>query len=129
MMAEQQTPTNAPPTAEEQAQAQQVAAAGAQAAVEGRDTAEAMRQERDRTGLKMSDDEITRVAEKLNELQIKAFEDRGAFEAPPDRVQAPPPETAPPPPGEQNAGAPPEGEQPPQPPQKRTAAHRFFGVN
>lgn len=127
MMAEKTEQTEqSEPTAEEHQQAQQVAAAGATAAAEGRDAGAAMKAERDRVGLKMSDEDIERVAQKLNELNIKAFEDRGAFEAPPEPVHAPP-ETAPPPPGDQAAA--PAGEAPPQPPQKRTAAHRFFGLS
>ena len=121
---------NAPnaPTSEDQAKAAQVAQAGAGAAASGGDPAQAMREERDRVKLEMSDEDIERVAARLNELNIAEFENRGAFEPPPDRVQAPPPNQAPPAPGAGEEPPPPADEQP-QVPQKRTAAHRFLGLS
>lgn len=124
-MADQQTPT-----AEEHQQAQQVAAAGAQAAATGGDAAQAMKDKRDQVNLKMSDEDIDRIAARLNELNIAELENRGAFEPPPERVQAPPADQAPPAPaGETGEAAQPADQTPPAPPQKRTAAHRFFGVS
>lgn len=122
-MADQQTPT-----AEEQQQAQQVAQAGAQAAATGADPAQAMKDKRDEVHLQMSDEDIERIAVKLNELNIAEFENRGAFEPPPERVQAPPTDQAPPAPaGNDGEPAPAQQQQPA--PQKTTPAHRFFGVS
>jgi hypothetical protein len=122
----EQAPTQ--PTAEEQQQAQAVAAAGAEAAARGEDAGPAMREKRDEVGLKMSDEDINRIAERLNALNIAELEKRGAFMPPPEPTQPPPSSQGPPPPSE---GAPP-GEQPPaaapQQPQKRSAAQRFMGL-
>lgn len=134
-MAEQQTPT---PEEVQQAQAartaapvgtplSQVAQAGAAAAASGGDPAQAMRDERDRVQLQMSDEDIERVAARLNELNVAEFQQRGAFDPPPERIQAPPADLAPPPPGAGEETPPPADEKP-QVPQKRTAAHRFLGL-
>jgi hypothetical protein len=127
-MAEQKAPTP-----EEMAKLQKVSNAGAQAASEADnaeqatdDAKKAMREERDRVGLQMSDEELDKVADLFVGKTIKEFENRGAFDAPPERVQPPAQPTAPPPPGEAaQPGA--EAEQAPQAPVKRTFAHRFMG--
>lgn len=119
----------ATPTAEDTQKAQQVATAGATAAAQGGDAGTAMKAERDRVKLEMSDEDIEKIAAKFNELNIAAFENRGAFEAPPEPVQAPASAQPPPPPGEadRQAAAQPPGEVAPEQPKKRTFADRFFG--
>jgi hypothetical protein len=115
--------------AEQIAQAQQVADAGANAAAaaapgEQQDAArDAMRNERDRTGLPMADEDIDRVADLLVTKTVAAFEQRGAFDHPPDPVVAPAGAgTAP------ADGEPPVADLPPAAPVKRTFADRFMGT-
>ena len=118
------------PTAEDAAKMQQVAAAGTAAATEPGQTPaeatanarEAMKAERDRVQLKMSDEDIDEVAKRLSAVLTADLEARGAFDAPPQPVGAPQQPTVPDAPGPPNAA-----EQPPQPPQKRTWAHKFMG--
>lgn len=132
-----QTPPE--PTADDLAKGQEVAKAGAEAAAakpEGQDATQdvkdAMRTKADEVGLQMSDADIDQIAEAFTSKVVSAFEQRGAFDNPVERVQAPPAAPqAPPPPGEQPEGAtgPPvtQGEPSPAPPRKRTFADRFLG--
>lgn len=119
------------PTPEEMAKMQQVGQAGAEAAAAApdkdqatEDAKQAMREKRDEVGLKMSDEELEKVADMFVSKTIAQFEQRGAFDAPPERVQAPAAPTAPPAPGEAAQPA----EQAPQAPVKRTFADRFMGT-
>ena len=122
------------PSVEEQRKLQDVAQAGAQAAATGppegaSDRAnEAMRTERDRVNLKMSDEDIRQIAEKLNPLllegQIEGFRQEGVFDAPPDAPR-PPANQEPPIAGETPPPA--AAEQSPQQP-RRTFAHRYMGL-
>jgi|SRR5215469_6448645 len=126
--------TDQAPTPEDMQKGQQVAQAGAQAAAEAppeeaQDAARtAMRKERDRTGLQLPDTEIDRIAAALSPKLIEGFRAQGAFDAPPEPVQAPPPNAAPPPPGESQAAAQAPGSGEPAPaPTRRTFASRFMG--
>jgi hypothetical protein len=120
------------PSAEDAAKMQQVAAAGTAAATEPGQTAAqatekakaAMKAERDRVQLKMSDEDIDQVAKRLSAVLTADLEARGAFDTPPDAVRPPTQPTVPEAPHNANPA-----EQPPQPPQKRTWAHKFMGYN
>ena len=126
---------NKQPTPEDTQKMQDVASAGAAAAASGppegasERASEAMRAERDRTSLPMSDQDIDRIAGALSPKLIEGFRTEGAFDPPPEPAQ-PPANTAPPPPGEADGSqAPaPAGEPAPAPPRKRTFAHRYMGV-
>lgn len=111
------------PSPEEVQKATQVAQAGAEAQATGGDPRQAMRTKADEVKLEISDQDIDRIAAALSSNLVAAFEQRGAFDQPPEPVQPPDQPTAPPPPGEQ----PPPAEEAPAPPVKRTFAHRFMG--
>jgi hypothetical protein len=87
-----------------------------------------MRAERDRTGLKMSDQEIQAVAEKMAPLvtvgMLDGFRQEGVFDQPPEAPQ-PPANQEPAIAGEPPA-APPEEAGPAQ--GRRTFAHRYMGI-
>jgi hypothetical protein len=112
-----------------------VATAGAEAAAQAdtpqqaeTNAREAMKAKRDETGFPMSDEDIDKIAQKFVELTVGELEDRGAFERPPERVEAVEPETvaareATAPPGE--AGQP---AQVPQTPAPRSFAQKFMGA-
>jgi hypothetical protein len=98
---------------------QKVAQAGAAAASSSppeqaqENAAQAMRAERDRVKLEISP--------KL----LDGFQERGAFDAPPEPVQAPQQaQTV----AEPDTGEPPATEVPPAVPQKQTFAHRYMGL-
>jgi hypothetical protein len=126
----------APPTAEEIAKAQQVGAAGAQAAAETQGTpAEAteaakgaMHERNAQLGSPFSDEDLDKMADAFVTRTIEQFEQRGVFEQPPEPVQ--PPATAPPAPGE----TPPPAPEPPaaptaeEAPRKKSFAERYFGL-
>jgi hypothetical protein len=109
---------------------QQVAQAGAEAAAsvppeQAPDAArDAMRSERDRIGFsELTDEDIDKFAAALSPKLIEGFRAQGAFDPPPEPVQAPQ-NVAPPAPTDQ----PDEATEPTPAPQKRTFAHRFMGV-
>jgi hypothetical protein len=116
--------------AETMQKGQQVAQAGAAAAATAppeqaaEQAAAAMRAERDRVKLEMSDEDIDRIASALSPKLLDGFQERGAFDPPPEAVQPPPPPV--PAPGEEATAA---TAEPAPAPQKRTFAHRFMGVN
>lgn len=122
------------PTVEDMAKMQAVATAGGQAASTAetpeeakRNARQAMREEADRQDLKIPDEELDRIADALGGRIVDMFEQRGAFDPPPEPVQPPAQPTAP----AETPGAPAEQaaqEPAPQQPQKRTWAHRFMGV-
>ena len=87
------------------AQAGAAAAAGAPPGEEQQQAATAMRAEADRQNLKMSDEDIDRIASVLSPKLLDGFEERGAFDPPPEAVQAPP-NIAPAAPGDNAAAAP-----------------------
>ena len=130
-----------PPTPEDQAKLAAVAQAGAVAAANEPDpdqasaaAKEAMKGERDRQQLPMSDAELDQIADKFVNLTIQRFEERGAFDPPPDPVAPAMPREAPPAPGQEDAalaaaaGPPdPAGDAAPAP-QRTTFAQRFMGV-
>jgi hypothetical protein len=124
--------TDQQPTADDQQRAQSVAQAGAAAAASGpaegasERAGEAMRAERDRVKLDMSDNDIDRLASMLSPKLIEGFRQQGAFDPPPE-PPAPPPNQAPPAPGEQQQPA--AAGEPAPAPVKRTFAHRFMGVD
>jgi len=124
------------PSAEDQAKLQAVASAGASAAAQEPDpeqatvaAKEAMKDERDRQGLKMSDQELDQIADLFVSKTIAKFEERGAFDPVPEPVA---PVEAPPAPGaEQAAGAAADASAEPDPspvPQRTTFAQRFMGI-
>jgi|SRR5215831_7183292 len=131
--------TDQAPTPEDVQKGQQVAQAGMEAASEAPpeqrvDAAkQGMKKERDRIGFdQLPDAEIDRIAERLRPMLtvgvIEGFREQGAFDAPPEPVQAPPPNAAPPPPGEPAAAAAAPGQGEPAPaPTRRTFASRFMG--
>lgn len=118
----------AQPTPEEQQQLAEVAQAGGEAAARGEDPGPAMKAKRDEVGLKMSDEDIEKVSENLFGKLASLFEERGAFDAPPEPVRPPEQPAAPPEPAPAAAA-----EQTPAPqapaPQKRNAAQRFLGID
>jgi hypothetical protein len=116
------TTTQEQPAADDVGKATKVAEAGATAAAAGEDAGAAMRAARDKTGLAMSDDDIEKIAKRLNELQFEGFEARGIFDPPPEPVQPPQQPVTPPPAGEEPA---PPVEEPAR--QKLSPAARFFG--
>jgi hypothetical protein len=110
---------------------QKVAQAGAAAASSSppeqaqENAAQAMRAERDRVKLEISDEEIERIAAVLSPKLLDGFQERGAFDAPPEPVQAPQQaQTV----AEPDTGEPPATEVPPAVPQKQTFAHRYMGL-
>lgn len=122
------------PSPEEMAKMQKVAEAGATAAAtapEGSDQAaaakDAIRDKADEVGLKLSPQELDALADALSNKLLSGFEQRGAFDGPPEPVQAPPaaPQAAPPP-AEQQPAEP--GAEPPRAPEKRTWAERYMGI-
>jgi hypothetical protein len=137
----EQTPAGMP-TAEDHAKLTAVADAGAKAAADAptpeqatQDAKQAMRDERDRQQLPMSDEDLDKVATLLVGKTIAEFEQRGAFDPPPEPVAPSVPREAPPAPGAEDAAVaagetPPPGAAPPDPaPQKRpTFAQRFMGL-
>lgn len=116
------------PTAEDETKAMQVGAAGAQAAAAapaGEEEAAfktAAKGKADEVGLDLSDEDINKLSEQLFGRLAGLFEQRGAFQPPPEPVQPPP--TAPAAPGEMGAGEPPTEIQVPR---KKTWAERYFG--
>lgn len=120
------------PPADQTAQTQQVAQAGAQAAAtappgeEQAAASRAMKRERDRVKLEMSDQDIDRIAAALSPKLLQGFADRGAFDPPPEPVRAPDNAVAPAPTEPGAAAAPAEASEPA--PVKRTFAHRFMGI-
>ena len=120
-----------PSQAEAMQKGQQVAQAGAAAAASSppeeaqANAAEAMRAERDRVKLEMSDEDIDRIASALSPKLLDGFQERGAFDAPPEPVTPPPPPV--PAPGEEATSAEAATEAAPAP-VKRTFAHRYMGV-
>jgi hypothetical protein len=122
------------PSPEDRRKMEEVAQAGAEAAATGppegaTDRAgAAMRAERDRVDLKMSDEDIDRIAGALSPKLIDGFRDAGAFDAPPEPPR-PPANTAPPAPGETAEPAPAAAAGEPAPaPRRQTFAHRFMGI-
>ena len=133
------------PSAEDMSKLNAVGQAGAVAAANAEspetaqaDAKKAMRAERDKQHLSMSDDDIDRVADTFVGKVIDQFEQRGAFDPPPEPVAAPPPPPAagPPPAAADAAAGPPApaadggsaGPDPvPQAPRKRTFADKFMG--
>jgi hypothetical protein len=120
-----------PEQSEQMEKGQQVAQAGAQAAAsvppeQAPDAArDAMRSERDRIGFsELTDEDIDKFAAALSPKLIEGFRAQGAFDPPPEPVQAPA-NAAPPPPGDEGAAA---AAEPAPAPQKRTFAHRFMGI-
>jgi hypothetical protein len=88
---------------------------------------EAMKEERDRQDLaQMSDEDIDRIADAFVGKAIAAFEERGAFDPPPERVQPASPPPAPPAPGQEAEAAAAAAEAAPAP-QKQSWAQRFMG--
>jgi len=136
-MTDQAPPEGRAPTPEEVAKSRQVAEAGAAAAAgapEGQEqeqAKQAMRAEADRVQLEIDDDTINKIAEAVSAKNIQELMTRGAFDPPPERVQPPAQPAAPPAPGESEQPATAgqaQAEPTPRQPQKRTAAHRFFGL-
>lgn len=134
MEASQQPPNT--PTDEQKAR--EVAVAGGQAAAaaqqEGQNpqpaAEKAMRAEADRQDLKLSDEEIEKIAAAMTaqaavfaDALAERFDQRGAFQDKPEPVQ--PPAAAPAPPGEAQQATP--VEEPSGPPRKPSFAERFLG--
>lgn len=117
----------AQPTAEEMQKMAVVGQAGAEAAAQAETPEDAkpaaraaMRERADAEGLKLSDEELDQVADKMVDKLAAIFEQRGAFDPPPEPVEPPP--TAPPAPSGETP-APTELETP----RKRSFAEKFFG--
>jgi hypothetical protein len=136
---QQQQPQETPaamPTPEDQAKMQAVANAGAKAAAEappGHETdeaKEAMKAERDRQQLPMTDQELDRIADLFVSKTIQQFEERGAFDPPAEPVAPAVPREAPAAPGREEAGAAQAeaADAAPVVPQKRSFAQRFMGA-
>lgn len=79
---------------------------------------DAVRRRADELKLEISDED----AQKIASMTVKMMETMGAFDAPPEPVQAPPAAAAPPAPGE----APVVTSSEPAPPRKRTFAEKFL---
>jgi len=120
------------PGPEDQAKLQAVANAGAKAAAEAPpgqesdEAKEAMKAERDRQQLPMSDQDLDKIADLFVSKTIEQFEQRGAFDPPPEPVAPAVPREAPPAPGHEE-GAAAAADATPVTPQKRTFAQRFMG--
>src|ERR1700747_3063244 len=104
-MADKNAPAAPPasPSPEDQAKMTAVANAGAQPAAEApnpeqatQDAKQAMKDERDRQQLPMSDAELDKIADLFVGKTIAKFEERGAFEPPPEPVAPAVPREAPP---------------------------------
>jgi hypothetical protein len=124
----------AQPGTEDMAKIQAVADAGAQAAAQApdpeqatQDAKQAMKDERDRQQLPMSDEELDKVADLFVGKTIAKFEERGAFDPAPEPVAPAVPREAPPAPGQEEASAAPDAPAEPAP-QRTTFAQRFMGV-
>lgn len=131
-------PTEAGPTAEDQAAAQKVSSAMVEAAAAESDPAgrqdamvKAGKQEAERQNLPLTEDDLKKLAGMLGPIVsdgvIDRMDARGMFEPAPEPVQ-PPPHAEPAPTGIQPNGdqaAPPPSE--PQAPRRRSFAERFFG--
>lgn len=128
-MSDQETVQQQPEVSpEDHAKLNEVGQAGAAAAAEGKDVKAAMKGKRDEVGLKMSDEDIEKVADTLFGKFADLMRESGMMDPPLEAVR-PPQEPSPPP----APPSPTSAEQVPAPeaptPRKRTPAQRFFGVD